>query len=109
MAKHERFRLGPDYFWSALRNTMDDIAKYYVRYAQEAELREKGHECGHQFIITTTSIMHSGITGEGPESHRDAQPDPEPIFMQLEVRAHDLQAALVIAACAPLAEWRYSD
>ena len=80
-----------------------------VRKAQDVErqeLREAGaeHACGHQWEITIRSSLHSsGIVGEGPKSHRDADWwDSHP---PVTVRAHNLRDALLVAATLPIAEW----
>jgi len=71
--------------------------------ADKRELTTLGHECGHQFTITFTSIMHSSIVGEGPESHQDSEWASEPA--SVTVRANDLSTALHKAAALPLSAW----
>lgn len=74
-----------------------------LKMADRLEQRINGHECGHQFTITFTSTMHSGIAGEGPESHVDGDWASEPA--SVTVRANDLATALQRAATLPLSAW----
>lgn len=74
--------------------------------ADERETKLLGHECGHIFTITASSITHSGIAGEGPESHRDAPFDLQTsVDFIIQVRAHDLPTALRKAAAKRLSDW----
>lgn len=59
----------------------------------------KGHACGHRFQIVVRSSTHLS----GPGDHVDANyyDACEPV----EVRAHNLRDALLIAAALPLADW----
>ena len=81
----------------------DKVADEMRALADEWELKELGHDCGHQFTITYTDVGHYGIAGEGPESHKDAGYSGEP--RSVTVRAHNLNDALRKAAALPLDKW----
>jgi hypothetical protein len=81
----------------------DKVADEMRAKADEWELKELGHDCGHQFTITITDVGHYGIAGEGPESHKDAGYSGEP--RSVTVRAHNLNDALRKAAALPLDKW----
>ena len=78
--------------------------------AKRAELRDEGHNCGHEFTITAVSRGHYTVVGD--PTHRDA---PECVAgdyvptMTTKVRAHNLRDALLLAAAEPLAEWVMPD
>ena len=61
------------------------------------------HECGHQFTIRVSIVGHSGISGEGPESHIDANYADE--LQPVTVRASNLREALLKATELPLSAW----
>lgn len=83
----------------------DQVADELRDRADQFEEEEMGHECGHIFTLSFNSIIHSGIAGEGPESHRDGK-----LVMgtnrTVQVRAHNLRDALRKAASLPLDSWR---
>jgi hypothetical protein len=83
----------------------DNLADELRRRADDFETQEMGHECGHLFTISATSIGHYGIAGEGGESHKDAQPEPDPIVFSTQVRAHSLVEACRKAAAIPMPKW----
>lgn len=86
------------------------IVEELLAKADALELKELGHECGHQFTISMHSIGHYGIHGEGPDSHRDSVDDPEDFpERKVTVRAHDLPSALRKAAALPLIAWYPED
>lgn len=85
----------------------DRISDEMRERADGLELQELGHECGHIFTITAFSTMHSGLAGEGPESHRDSPPDPRAPVLTLQVRANSLTEACRKAAATVLSEWEF--
>lgn len=93
------------YWWRLLGNNFDAVDREFIKKAQAAERKETGHECGHRFQITIQSASHGGITGEGPESHSDAPYFEGDEPMVIEVRAHCLRDALLVAATRPLNDW----
>lgn len=75
--------------------------------AKRAELREEGHECGHTFRIQVSGRGHSwGVITDNPPTHSDANwwHDDGTV----EIRAHNLRDALLLAAAKPLAEWGHA-
>lgn len=62
----------PSAHWWQTAGRLRPLAAEYIAKAKAVELAETGHECGHRFEITIRSAVHSGIAGEGPESHSDA-------------------------------------
>ena len=89
----------PSAHWWQTAGRLRPLAAEYIAKAKAVELAETGHDCGHRFEITIRSAMHSGIAGEGTESHSDAGWWGEPATV--EVRAHDLATALQIASTLP--------
>src|SRR5438132_11130610 len=85
--------------WSAERGQQAETLFEFLQRETEAEQRERGHECGHQFTISVTSRGHYGlIHAETGELERCDDADWDGTPMTLTVRAHDLQAALLRAA-----------
>lgn len=89
-------------WWEQAARTFVTVTEL-LRRAQNAELRDQGHECGHQFEVSVRVCGHTGIVGEGPESHRDDDWWSEP--STTTVRAHNQRDALLLAAARPLHEW----
>ena len=102
-------RISSAQWWAQVEKTYTLLREYVGRAkrTEREELREAGaeHDCGHQFKITISSAMHSGIEGAGPKSHRDADwwGDCRPVT----VRAHNLRDALLVASTLPLNEFFY--
>ena len=68
------------------------------------ESKDLGHECGHLWTIYVTSKGHSsGVVGEDPPVHSDA--NHIDAMRPVQVRAHDLSAALRKAAALSLDAW----
>lgn len=96
-------------WWQQVDETFKNVLGYFIEKAQQAEqveLKSAGaaHECGHRFEITIRSSMHSsGVVGEGPKSHRDADwwAEHKPVV----VRARGLRDALLVAATLPITAW----
>ena len=90
-------------WWRNASETFRVVAEYLAM-AKRAELRDEGHNCGHEFTITAVSRGHY----VGDTTHKDA---PEPAAgdyvptLTTKVRAHNLRDALLLAAAEPLAEW----
>lgn len=82
-----------------------ELADNLDRDAHRAEDARMGHECGHQFTISVTSLGHYGLADQGPESHEDAKANPEPVHFTRTVRAHNLASALRRAAQGGLVAW----
>lgn len=80
--------------------------RYALQEAQSEELRVTGHACGHRFRIQVVSAGHYGILGEGPENHKDTDDFDEDLAWTLEVRAHSLSDAMMLAAGTPLPQWK---
>jgi hypothetical protein len=94
-----------EFFFESARRTYA-VGDEMRQMAEKKELKDLGHECGHQFTITVSSVGHYGIAGEGPESHKDAVPfEDDDIFIPVTVRAHNLSDALRKAATLPLSVW----
>lgn len=102
-AKRERIRAA--FWWQSLSTTFKNVDSEFIKKAQEADKAETGHECGHRWEINVRSAMHSGIAGEGPESHKDSEYFESDPTMVVEVRAHNLRDALLVAATLPLNDW----
>lgn len=99
----ERIPVPAAAWWSSVSDTFRSTLVEFLARAKAADRREMGHDCGHLFTITVQSIGHSGIVGEGPESHADAQYSD--VYRPVVVRAHNLRDALLLAAAEPLASW----
>lgn len=72
--------------------------------AKRAEHAELDHDCGHRWEIIIRSSLHSsGVVGEVPPRHTDANywDAQKPVI----VRAHNLRDALLVAAYLPLSAW----
>jgi len=90
-------------WWHSLGDTFDKICREFITRALKAEQDEKGHECGHRFEITVRSSTHLS----GPGDHKDA--DYYDGCVPVEVRAHNLRDALLVAASLPLSDWFEAD
>lgn len=86
-------------WWHSLLQNFDNVAREFIKRAQAAEKAETGHECGHEFVITVSSRLH--ISGPGDHTDADWSDNLRPVT----VRAHNLRAALLVAAARPLGEW----
>jgi hypothetical protein len=91
--------LPADFWWQSLASDFDKVIREFLRRAQKAEVEQTGHECGHRFEITVRSSLHAS----GPGEHADANyyTDMRPV----EVRAHNLRDALLLAAALPLSDY----
>ena len=98
-----RKRITASQWWSGADSTFRVLAEY-LGMAKHAELREEGHDCGHTFRITVSGRGHSwGVVGETPPQHSDA--DWWHDDGTVEVRAHNLRDALLLAAGLPMSAW----
>ena len=76
--------------------------------AKRAELCDVCHDCGHTFRIRVEGRLHSsGVVTDIPLIHSDA--DWWHDDGTVEIRAHNLRDALLLAAAKPLAEWVMPD
>ena len=77
--------------------------------AKRAEMRDVGHDCGHEFTVTSVCRGHYTVVGD--PTHHDAPEAPACDYMPMtiKVRAHNLRDALLLAAAEPLAEWVMPD
>ena len=98
----KRTPIPADFYYEAARNT-EKTADEFRRKADAKSLRENGHECGHQFTVRVSIVGHSGISGEGPESHTDANYADD--LLPVTVRASNLADALHKAASLPLSHF----
>ena len=93
-------------WWRNASETFNKVVAEYLAMAKRAELRDEGHNCGHEFTITAVSRGHYTVVGD--PTHKDAPEwaagDYVPT-MTTRVRAHNLRDALLLAAAEPLAEW----
>lgn len=96
-------RIPASAWWNAVTSQLVPIADA-IKLAKRAEHRDLGHECGHEFTITSTVRGHSWVVGGSPETHCDALQDGDVRFT-LKVRASSLRDALLVAAITPLHEW----
>lgn len=96
-------RIPASFWWRSVGDTFDKIIREYLTKAQKADQEETGHECGHTFEVLVRSRGHYGIAGEGGGSHSDANywDSSEPV----QVRAHNLRDALLLAAALPLSDF----
>ena len=86
------------------------VVAEYLAMAKRAELRDEGHNCGHEFTITAASRGHYTVVGD--PTHKDAPERAAGDYvptMTTKVRAHNLRDALLLAAAEPLAEWVMPD
>jgi len=97
------------FWWGSLARNFDNVDREFIKRALAAEKAEKGHDCGHRFEINVRSAGHYGIAGEGAESHSDAPYFESDVPMVVEVRAHSLRDALLVAATLPLNDWLPDD
>ena len=93
------------FWWGSLSSNFEKVDREFIKRALAAEQAEKGHECGHRFEISVRSAGHYGIAGEGPEAHSDAPYFEDDVPMVVAVRAHNLWAALLVAATLQLNDW----
>ena len=94
-------------WWRNASETFKVVAEY-LDMAKRAELRDVGHDCGHTFRIRVEGRSHSsGVVTDIPLIHSDA--DWWHDDGTVEVRAHNLRDALLLAAAKPLAEWVMPD
>ena len=94
-------------WWRNASETLAVVAEY-LDMAKRAELRDVGHDCGHTFRIRVEGRLHSsGVVTDIPLIHSDA--DWWHDDGTVEVRAHNLRDALLLAAAKPLAEWVMPD
>ncbi|WP_024817079.1 hypothetical protein [Arthrobacter sp. 31Y] len=93
--------------WAVHRRKETELLFEFLKRETEAQSRERGHYCGHQFTISVTSRGHYGLLDETGRIARcdDADWDGEPFT--ITVRAHDLQAALLRAASHSLNDWQW--
>lgn len=94
----ERRKITASFWWHTVGNTFATLSEFLTR-AQQADRVEQGHDCGHRFEITVRSSLHVS----GPGEHTDA--DYYDGMRAVEVRAHNLRDALLIAATLPLSTW----
>lgn len=90
-------------WWKAAADTFMVLADY-IHMAKRAERRDEGHECGHTFRIQVSGRLHSSdVVTDNPPTHSDANwwHDDGTV----EVRAHNLRDALLIAATLPITDW----
>ena len=94
-------------WWRNASETFKVVVEYLAM-AKRAELRDVGHECGHTFRIQVSGRGHSwGVITDNPPTHSDA--DWWHGDGTVEIRAHNLRDALLLAAAKPLAEWVMPD
>ena len=94
-------------WWRNAPETFKVVAGY-LDMAKRAELRDVGHDCGHTFRIRVEGRLHSsGVVTDIPLIHSDA--DWWHDDGTVEIRAHNLRDALLLAAAKPLAEWVMPD
>ena len=90
-------------WWRNAEGTFRVVSEY-LGMAKRAELRDEGHDCGHTFRIQVAGRGHSwGVVGDNPPRHSDA--DWWHDDGTVEVRAHNLRDALLIAAALPVTAW----
>ena len=103
--KAQRAAISASFWWDTLSNNFEGVVREFIKKALAAEKKETGHDCGHRFEISVRSAGHYGIEGKGPESHSDAPYFDGDVPMVVEVRAHNLRDALLVAATFPLNDW----
>lgn len=96
-----RSRIKAARWWNTAHTTFQNIIVESLRRAVIAEKAETGHECGHEWTIVVASRGHYGVGGSEEHSDADYSDTYEPVV----VRAHDLRAALLLAAAKPLDAW----
>ena len=95
----EREPVPASFWWGSVDNNFEKVAREFLKRAKAADLRDAGHDCGHEFTITVSSRMHVS----GPGEHTDA--DWDSATTPVTVRAHNLRDALPLAAAEPLTSW----
>ena len=95
-------------WWHTASGAFAVVAEY-LDMAKRAELRDVGHNCGHEFTITVMTRGHYTVVGD--PTHHDAPEWAASDYMPMtiKVRAHNLRDALLLAAAEPLAEWVMPD
>ena len=96
-------------WWHAASGAFAVVAEYLAM-AKRAELRDVGHNCGHEFTISVVTRGHYTVVGD--PTHHDAPECAAGDYlptMTIKVRAHNLRDALLLAAAKPLAEWVMPD
>jgi hypothetical protein len=92
------------FWWQSAGNDFERVIREFLARAKAADLRDAGHDCGHEFTVTVTMRGHSsGVVGEEPPTHSDA--NYEDTMRPVTVRAHNLRDALLLAAAEPLSSW----
>ena len=92
------------FWWDSVGNTFENVVREFLGKAKAADLRETGHDCGHEFTIVITSRGHSsGMVGDPSSPHNDA--NYTSTNRPVTVRAHNLRDALLLAAAEPLSVW----
>ena len=97
-----RKKITADHWWGALSSQVM-VIRDTINRAVMASRRDTGHDCGHVFRIECE------VRGHNTEAmpHYD-DPSFAPLLMTIEVRATDLQNALLRAATISLSEWDFS-
>ena len=96
-------------WWRNASETFKVVAECLDK-AKRAELRDVGHNCGHEFTISVVTRGHYMVVGD--PTHHDAPECAAGDYlptMTIKVRAHNLRDALLLAAAEPLAEWVMPD
>lgn len=96
-------RIPAEFWWRSARDTFEKVIHEFLDRATKAEQEENGHECGHTFEVLVRSRGHYGLAGKGPEEHSDANYWDDCVPVQ--VRAHNLRDALLLAAARPLSDF----
>ena len=90
-------------WWRVVGDFWTPITEALTR-AKKADERETGHDCGHTFRIRVEGRLHSsGVVTDNPPVHSDA--DWWHDDGTVEVRAHNLRDALLLAAALPMTAW----
>lgn len=92
------------FWWRSAGDDFEKVIREFLARAKAGDLRETGHDCGHEFTITVSSRGHSsGIAGDVDSAHSDA--NYSDVMRPVVVRAHNLRDALLLAAAEPLSSW----
>jgi hypothetical protein len=103
MGRPNRIPGHASFWWQSISNTFERPLREFIERALKAEQAENGHQCGHTFEIIVRSKGHYGLAGHGPEEHSDANYWDE--CRPVQVRAHNLRDALLVAATRPLGDF----